>query len=82
MAAAARFDKSGLRQLSRNRMAKSPRPALCGRGRRLLTHCAFAQAGFQLVVLVNHILFGGALIGNALNVDGAVLVLRRFGYRA
>ncbi|MDI5349586.1 hypothetical protein MJL48_34345, partial [Salmonella enterica subsp. enterica serovar Kentucky] len=31
------------------------------------THCAFAQAGFQLVVLINHILLGGSLIGDRLN---------------
>ena len=48
---------------------------------RTLTHRAFAQAGFQLVVLIDHVLFRRTLIGNPLNVDRAVLVLRRFGYR-
>lgn len=47
-----------------------------------LTHRAFAQAGFQLGVLINDILLGSALIGNAFNVNGTVLVLRRFGNRA
>ncbi len=56
------------------------RPAQAQR-RRTLTYRAFAQAGFQLVVLVDHVLFRRALIGNPLNVDRAVLILRRFGYR-
>jgi hypothetical protein len=47
-----------------------------------LTHRAFAQTGFQLVVLINNILLGSALIGNAFNVNGTVLILRRFGNRA
>ena len=46
-----------------------------------LTHRAFAQAGFQLGVLINDILLGSALIGNAFNVYSTVLVLRRFGNR-
>ncbi|KJG71978.1 hypothetical protein UA70_02475, partial [Raoultella planticola] len=58
MAAAARFDKSGLRQLSRN-----PGWRKCAPGQHYvagapsaLTHYAFAQAGFQPGVLINHIL--------------------------
>ena len=47
-----------------------------------LTHRAFAQAGFQLGVLINDILLGSALIGNAFNVNGTVLILWRFGNRA
>ncbi len=42
--------------------------------RTVLRQCRFAQASFQLVVLVNHVLLGGALIGDRLDAHGAVLV--------
>ncbi|MEX9827270.1 hypothetical protein AB7X10_26470, partial [Raoultella planticola] len=62
MAAVARFDKSGLRQLSRNPDGENPpgQRHVAG-GPSVLTHCAFAQTGFQPGVLINHILLGGAL---------------------
>ncbi|MDH7612391.1 hypothetical protein QAD10_23985, partial [Raoultella ornithinolytica] len=64
MAAAARFDKSGLRQLSRNPDGENAPPAsiMWPGAPSALTHCAFAQAGFQPGVLINHILLGGALV--------------------
>ena len=40
--------------------ADPARIARAGSDRRTLTHRAFAQAGFQLVVLVDHVLFRGA----------------------
>ncbi len=68
--------------LAEGRRKDNIAPGRTAPGRYFLPRGAFAQTGFQLAVFLTDVPFGGSLIGNTLNVNGAVLVLRGFGYRA